>query len=84
MCCGSRSSRRAGESVEAEARDARYAAIARVLRPGEWLLTAHHRDDQLETVLIQLLRGAGVAGLAAMPARARSGRGLAWTAVARY
>jgi tRNA(Ile)-lysidine synthase len=39
------------------------------------LLTAQHRDDQLETVLIQLLRGAGVAGLAAMPARARFGSG---------
>lgn len=65
----------AGASVEAQARDARYAAIARILRPGEWLLTAHHRDDQMETVLIQLLRGAGVAGLAAMPARARLGAG---------
>jgi tRNA(Ile)-lysidine synthase len=65
----------AGESVEAEARNARYAAIAGILAPGEWLLTAHHRDDQMETVLIQLLRGAGVAGLAAMPARARLGAG---------
>jgi tRNA(Ile)-lysidine synthase len=65
----------AGESVEAAARDARYEAIAARLDDGEWLLTAQHRDDQLETVLIQLLRGAGVAGLAAMPARAPLGRG---------
>jgi tRNA(Ile)-lysidine synthase len=64
-----------GASVEAHAREARYAAFASLLRPGEWLLTAHHRDDQLETVLIQLLRGAGVAGLAAMPARAPLGPG---------
>jgi tRNA(Ile)-lysidine synthase len=64
-----------GASVEAQAREARYAALARLLRPGEWLLTAHHRDDQLETVLIQLLRGAGVAGLAAMPPRAPLGAG---------
>ena len=64
-----------GASVEAEARDARYAALAARLRPGEWLLTAHHRDDQLETVLIQLLRGAGVAGLSAMPELTRLGPG---------
>lgn len=64
-----------GASVEALARDARYAAFARQLQPGEWLHTAHQRDDQLETVLIQLLRGAGVAGLAAMPARAALGDG---------
>jgi tRNA(Ile)-lysidine synthase len=60
-----------GESPEAAARAARYAALAGVLAPGEWLLTAHHRDDQAETLLLQLLRGAGVSGLAAMPARAR-------------
>ena len=65
----------AGDSVEAAARYARYGALARQLKPGEWLLTAHHRDDQLETVLIQLLRGAGVAGLAAMPELARLGAG---------
>ena len=64
-----------GASLEAAAREARYAALAGELAPDERLLTAHHRDDQLETVLIQLLRGAGVAGLAAMPARARLGPG---------
>ena len=60
--------RRRGESLEAAARAARYRALGAALRPGEALLTAHHEDDQLETVLLQLLRGAGVAGLAAMPA----------------
>jgi len=56
-----------GESPEARAREARYEALRAELSPGDVLLTAHHADDQLETVLIQLLRGAGVAGLAAMP-----------------
>ena len=64
-----------GDSVEAAARDGRYAALAGELAGSERLLTAHHGDDQLETVLIQLLRGAGVAGLAAMPARSRCGAG---------
>jgi tRNA(Ile)-lysidine synthase len=59
--------RPSGVSLEAAARDSRYAALAQVLEAGEFLLTAHHEDDQLETVLLQLFRGAGMAGLAAMP-----------------
>ena len=65
-----------GESLEAAARRERYRLFARALAPGEALLTAHHQDDQLETVLLQLMRGAGVAGLAAMPEVAPFAQGL--------
>jgi tRNA(Ile)-lysidine synthase len=60
--------RRRGESPEAAARTARYSLLAAAMRPGEVLVTAQHQDDQAETLLLQLFRGAGVAGLAAMPA----------------
>jgi tRNA(Ile)-lysidine synthase len=64
-----------GASIEASARAARYHALREQLGSGEWLLTAHHQEDQLETLLLQLLRGAGLAGLAAMPAALSFGRG---------
>jgi tRNA(Ile)-lysidine synthase len=57
----------AGGSVEANARRLRYEAIFSHLTTNDVLLTAHHEDDQAETVLLQLLRGAGPKGLAAMP-----------------
>lgn len=56
-----------GQSPEAAARQARYAVLAELQCADEMLLTAHHLDDQAETLLLQLLRGAGVEGLAAMP-----------------
>jgi tRNA(Ile)-lysidine synthase len=65
-----------GESLEAAARDARYALLAKELLPGEVLVTAQHLDDQVETLLLQLFRGAGVPGLAAMPQRAQFAKGL--------
>lgn len=64
-----------GDSLEAVAREARYGLLRDALTPGEWLVTAQHRDDQVETLLLMLFRGAGVAGLAAMPRSARFGAG---------
>jgi tRNA(Ile)-lysidine synthase len=55
-----------GESLEDVARQRRYQALTAALVRGELLLTAHHQEDQLETVLLALLRGSGVRGLAAM------------------
>lgn len=57
-----------GQSLEASAREARYVALAACSHRDDMLLLAHHQDDQAETLLLQLLRGSGVKGLAAMPA----------------
>jgi tRNA(Ile)-lysidine synthase len=63
------------DGLEAAARRARYGKLAELLNVGEFLLTAHHQGDQAETILLQMLRGAGVPGLAAMPPRAPFGHG---------
>jgi len=54
---------RRGVGTEAAARHARYVALAELMQPGEVLLTAHHADDQLETLLLRMMRGSGVRGL---------------------
>ncbi|KAF1710371.1 tRNA lysidine(34) synthetase TilS [Pseudoxanthomonas kalamensis DSM 18571] len=67
-----------GQGPEAAAREARYAALMSLLRPGEVLLTAHHRDDQAETFLLRALRASSVEGLAAMRPWRRFGPGWHW------
>jgi tRNA(Ile)-lysidine synthase len=57
-----------GESPEEAARNARYQALHENLVEGECLVTAQHKDDQAETLLLQLFRTASTAGLSAMPA----------------
>ena len=64
-----------GRGVEAAARRARYEALAELMEPGECLLTAHHQDDQWETLLLRMLRGTGIAGLAGIREKRRLGHG---------
>jgi len=68
-----------GDSVEAWARRERYAALGDMARESgiDAVLLAHHQRDQAETCLLQALRGAGAAGLAAMP-RAADRAGIKW------
>jgi tRNA(Ile)-lysidine synthase len=64
-----------GKGPEASARDARYAALHAELEQGDWLLSAHHQEDQAETLLLNLVRGTGPAGIAGIGALRRFGPG---------
>ncbi len=55
-----------GESVEKVARDARYQAFSELMQKNDLLMAAHHQEDQAETFLLQLFRGAGLKGLSSM------------------
>ena len=65
-----------GASLENRARIARYEAFSEALAPGECLLLAHHLDDQMETMLLRLSRGAGTRGLSGIPATRKLGEGI--------
>ena len=65
-----------GRGDEGTARAARYEAFERFLLPGDVLCTAHSEDDHVETVLLNLLRGAGPRGLAGVPRERRLGKGI--------
>lgn len=65
-----------GESHEEVARNARYTALRTLIETDDLLLVAQHREDQLETVLLQLFRGSGLSGLSAMPAFINFGKGV--------
>jgi tRNA(Ile)-lysidine synthase len=64
-----------GASLERAARDARYAVFSSLTQTNDLLLTGQHREDQAETLLFRLLRGAGVRGLSAMPQQRPMGQG---------
>lgn len=65
-----------GESPEEAARNARYSALKSLIDVNDALLVAQHREDQLETVLLQLFRGSGLPGLSGMPESMAFGRGV--------
>ncbi|NOR51915.1 MAG: tRNA lysidine(34) synthetase TilS [Gammaproteobacteria bacterium] len=67
--------KKSGHGIESDAREARYRLFETQLQQGDILLQGHHADDQAETVIMRLIRGSGVRGLAAIPAQRTLGKG---------
>jgi len=67
---------KSGLGLEAAARQARYDAFREIVVEGDWLVSAHHEDDQAETLLLNLMRGSGLAGLAGIGTARQFGPGM--------
>ena len=69
-------SHKSDKGTEAFAREKRYEVFGSLLNSHDLLLTAHHMDDQLETILLQLMRGSGPDGLVGMPQAREFSKGI--------
>ena len=65
-----------GFGLEADARDQRYKKFKEIILDNECLLTAHHLDDQIETILYRIFRGTGLDGLRSIRKNDKFGKGL--------
>ena len=65
-----------GFGLEADAREQRYKKFKEIILDNECLLTAHHLDDQIETMLFRIFRGTGLDGLRSIRKKAKFGKGL--------
>lgn len=71
-------------NIEAQARQARYQVFSDALQQEDLILMAHHSDDQAETLLLRLMRGAGSQGLAGMPQQRTLGQGRLFRPLLNY
>ncbi len=65
-----------GPEFERRAREARYEVVSQAMKPGDVAMTAHHQDDQIETLLLRLAQGSGLIGLAGIPVVRTLGEGV--------
>jgi len=71
-------------NLELQARQARYAVFESLIQENDYILMAHHQDDQMETILYRLLRGSGPKGLAGIPAQRKIGNGALLRPLLKY
>ena len=75
LICESVEPKRHGKGLEADARELRYQSFRDVIQDDEYLLTGHHQDDQMETLLYRIFRGTGIDGLMAIRREIKFGKG---------
>ena len=76
IICKSVKPKRQGQGLEADARELRYQSFREVIQDDEYLLTGHHQDDQMETLLYRIFRGTGIDGLSGIKRETKFGKGV--------